>query len=152
MQTLASRGQSSAAQDVEKQSERIHGYLHQSNYLGQQSTIRGELGDVWNECRCPDWDGYGAMPVNWAAVQNANRLLLALPWGTQLPSVGAVPSGDVTVEWHHSRRRTLTVTLTCDGELHYAALLGPSRTCGTEPFDDQVPATILMLIARVYEC
>jgi hypothetical protein len=130
----------------------VQGYLHESSYLGQQTTIRGELAEVWDECRHQDWDGYDALPVDWTSVQNAHRLLLALPLGTRLPSVGAIPSGEITLEWHHSRRRTLTVTVTPDGDLHYAALLGPSRTCGTEPFDDEVPATILNLITRVYEC
>ena len=75
-----------------------------------------------------------------------------MPLGTKLPSIGATPSGHISLEWHHSRRRTLTVTVDEGGDLHYAALLGPGRTCGTEPFFDEVPQVILDLIARVYQC
>ena len=113
---------------------------------------REELANVWEECREPNWDGYDALPVTWETHNNVERFLLALPFGIPTPSIGAEPDGHITLEWHHSRRRTLSVSISPNDELHYAALLGPGRTCGTEPFFGEIPKAILDLIGRVYAC
>ena len=152
MDTLEYRGASSAARYVEEQIAGQNQFLRKSSAFGVEHLIREELAEVWDECSEPDWDGYDALPVSFEAVLNAKRLLQTLPLGARLPSIGAVPSGNVSLEWHHSRRRSLTVTVTPEGELHYAALLGPERTCGTAVFFDETPRTILDLIARVYGC
>ena len=152
METTQFLGESSAARFVEEQIAEQNRYLHESAALGIEQVLREELAEVWEECRESDWDGYNALPVSWDSVENVRRLLLSLPLGTKLPSVGAVPSGNISLEWHHSRRRSLTVTVSPDGDLHYAALLGPGRTCGTEPFFDEAPQIILDLIARIYQC
>lgn len=144
-------GESLAAVFVQKQIADCCQSLHESTAIGLERVILEELADVWEECRESNWDGYDALPVSLDSINNAKRLLLSLPLGTKLPSVGAIPNGDITFEWHHSRRRSLTVTVSSDGDLHYAALLGPGRTCGTEPFFGEEPPVILDLIARVYQ-
>ena len=49
----------------------------------------------------PDWDGYGARPVDPAVVKGALRLLLELvPTAASVPNVVPSPSGGVQVEWH----------------------------------------------------
>lgn len=152
MTTTEHCGESPAAQFVQMELTRHNRRLHQSAAIGLESVIREELADVWEECSQPDWDAYNAMPVTWDTYQVARRFLLALPLGTALPSVGAVPNGHITLEWHLAPRRTLSVSISPDDELHYAALLGPGRTCGTEPFFDEVPKRILDLIRDVYTC
>jgi hypothetical protein len=85
------------------------------------------------------------------SLKNARALLLSLPLGMNRPSVGAIPNGNVTLEWHDSATRTLTVAVSPDGDLHYAALLGGDSAYGTEPFFGEAPPTILALIARVFD-
>ena len=145
-------GESQAAQFVRDQIAQHNRFLHKSAAIGIEKVIREELADVWEECREPNWDGYDALPVTWDTYNNAKRFLLALPFGIPTPSVGAEPDGHVTLEWHHSRRRTLSVSISPDDELHYAALLGPGKTCGTEPFFGEIPRIILDSIGRVYSC
>jgi len=41
------------------------------------------------------------------------------------------------------------VSVSPEGDLHYAALLGPNKAYGTELFFGEVPKAILDLIARV---
>ncbi|MCH7685350.1 MAG: hypothetical protein IH899_01480 [Planctomycetes bacterium] len=146
------RGESEAARFVEGQIADQHRFLHKSAALGIEQVLREELVDVWEECSQPDWDAYNALPVTWDTYENARRLLLAFPLGTPLPSLGAEPDGHITLEWHCAPRRTLSVSITPDELLHYAALLGPGRTCGTEPFFGEVPQRILDLIRDVYTC
>ena len=97
-----------------------------------------------------DWDGYGAIAVAQETLHNAFLFLESLPFGFPAPSIGAEPDGHLTLEWHRGRRRTLSVSVSPEGELHYAGLFGPSRVNGTEALFGEVPGSILDLIRRVY--
>jgi hypothetical protein len=108
-----------------------------------------ELFHTLEECREPNWDGYGAQPVSEQLYHFGRRLLEALPLGTPAPSIGAEPDGHLTIEWYRSPRRTLSVSISPDGDLHYAALLGDSKAYGTEPFFGEAPKAIVDLIHRV---
>lgn len=112
--------------------------------------VRDELADVWESCQHADWDGYGAQPVRADTLRNARVLVDSLPWGCPPPSLGAEPDGHLTLEWHRGPWRTLSVSVTPDGDLHYAAVIGPNRTYGTEAFFGEAPEAILELIQRIY--
>lgn len=125
--------------------------LQQSFALGLAGTaVFDELFAVWEECNKADWDGHGAMPVTQDSWQRAYCLLRAIPPGIHAPTVGAEPDGHITLEWYRSPRRTLSLSVSPEGDLHYAALLGPNRAYGTEAFFGDVPSTILSLICRVH--
>jgi hypothetical protein len=109
-----------------------------------------ELGSVWEECRRPNWDGYDALPVSQDTLRNAYALIESLPLGSPFPSIGAEPDGELTLEWHRSSRRTLSVSVTPHGELHFAALQGPNRIYGTEAFFGEIPDRIVDLIRQVF--
>jgi hypothetical protein len=64
-------------------------------------------------------------------------------------SVGVEPDGHLTVEWYRSPEETLSVSISADGDLHFAALLGLTKAYGTEPFVSEVPKMISDLIHRV---
>lgn len=113
------------------------------------SDLREELSIVWQMCRQADWDGFGALPVTEDTLRNAYLFLESLPLGCPAPSVGAEPDGQLTFEWHRGSRRTLSVSVTSDGVLHYAALVGPNRAYGTEAFFGEAPEAILDLVRRI---
>ncbi len=124
--------------------------LRSSYFLGLGiQTAADELLRVADECGTANWDGYGAAPVKQDTYYQAQGFLDALPLGIPAPSIGAEPDGHLTLEWHHSPRRTLSVSISPECDLHYAALIGPSKMYGTEPFLGEVPQTILDLINRV---
>ncbi|MEX0828664.1 MAG: hypothetical protein WD032_00290 [Nitrospirales bacterium] len=108
-----------------------------------------ELFETFEECREPNWDGYGAQPVCNETYRLACEFLTAFPGDTPAPSVGAEPDGHLTVEWYRSPERTLSVSISADGNLHFAALLGVTKAYGTEPFVGEVPKIISDLIHRV---
>jgi hypothetical protein len=148
--TLVSLGASETAQYVMEQSHVGLRRLRESSAFGllANSAVE-ELYRVYLDCVDSDWDGYKALPVSEVTYRAAYRLLDALPLGTPIPSFGAEPDGHLTLEWHRSPRRTLSVSVSPEGELHYAALVGASKAYGTEPFFGDVPNTILDLIDRV---
>ncbi|MGH7846548.1 MAG: hypothetical protein ACREQW_15455 [Candidatus Binatia bacterium] len=108
-----------------------------------------ELLKTFEECREANWDGYGAQAVREETYHLAYQFLAALPLSTPLPFIGAEPDGQITVEWYRSPQRTLSVSISPEGQLHFAALLGSAKTCGTEPFTGAVPKVVADLIHRV---
>ena len=141
-------GVSAEAQYVDKSTEKVSRRLQESAF-GIDSVLREELGSVWAECRVPNWDGFNAMPVEQDTLRNAYRFLEAYPFGFPLPTVGAEPDGHITFEWHRSQRQVLSVSVSLDDELHFAALLGVRRRAGTEPFFGEIPEAILDLIRKI---
>lgn len=111
--------------------------------------VFNELFQIVKECREPNWDGYGAQPVSDTTYQLAQIFLEALPLGMPAPSIGAEPDGHLTVEWFRSPRRTLSVSISPEGDLHYAALIGSAKAYGTEPFFGEAPKAIVDFIQRV---
>jgi hypothetical protein len=108
-----------------------------------------ELAEVWNECRMANWDAHGAEPVETDTLRNAYCFIEALPFGYPLPSVGAEPDGHVTLEWYRATNWLLSVSMSPEGVLYYAALLGEEDPRGSCRFDGEVPETILYWIGRV---
>src|SRR5438874_2336037 len=147
---VTTRGRSDVARRVMEQMQTSRQHLQRSFSLGLEGKgVLNELCSIAEECQAPDWDAQGAAPVAEATYRLAYRFLESLPLGILAPSVGAEPDGHLTLEWHSSARRTLSVSVSPEGDLHYAALLGASKAYGTEPFFGDAPKSILNLIYRV---
>jgi hypothetical protein len=149
-EAASSRGQGPEAEFVVLESNRLHSeWVMNSVLFGQMTRVRDELIEVFQETANENWDGHGARAVAPEVLEVARKVLAALPLGLPMPSVGAEPDGQLTLEWYHSPRQTLSVSVSPDGDLHYAALLGASLQSGTEPFYGVVPRAILELVSRI---
>lgn len=147
---VMTQGASDTARFVAVETERGRRQLQDSYSFGLGGKgVFDELYSVAARCRVGDWDGYGAAPVSVDVYALASQFLRALPLGIAAPSVGAEPDGHLTLEWYRSPRRLLSVSISPEGDLHYAALLGPNKAYGTEAFFGDVPRPILDLIHRV---
>ena len=148
MTTATHRGNTKTAAYINKATQNKKGYFDRSVVLGKQSAYN-ELIDFWQECKLPNWDGYGALAVQEKTLINAFAFIHALPIGFPLPSVGAEPDGHLTLEWYRNPRWTLSVSISPEGILYYAALFGNSDESGLEPFLQDIPQAILELIKEV---
>ncbi|MGH8094180.1 MAG: hypothetical protein ACREIF_12030 [Chthoniobacterales bacterium] len=83
------------------------------------------------------------------AYLQAYRFLEGLPLGVEVPSPGVEPDGELTFEWHHGPEHTLSVSVSEEGDLHYAATIGSNTMYGTEVFLGDVPKVVSDLISRV---
>ena len=147
---VTSGGTSDVAGYVTRQKAEPWRQLQNTFYLGQQSKGSvNELIQVLAVCKSANWDGYGARPVSTQTYMLARKFLEALPLGSPSPSIGADPDGDITCEWYAAARKTLSVSISASGDLHYAALIGTVKAYGTEPFSGNIPRVILDLIRRV---
>lgn len=143
-------GSSAAAEYVVKQIAEGWAQLRKSNSLGAgvESAVE-ELRGAAQECNSIGWDGYEAATIEQETIRHAERFLNALPLGMIAPSVGAEPDGHITFEWYRSPRRILSVSISPQGDLHYAALFGSKKVYGAEPFFGEISSDILKLASRV---
>lgn len=150
---LVQRGVSDAANEIDMRRREGRRRLTMSASLGMSPVLSVELPQVREECRAPNWDGFGALPVSDFAYDNMYEFLDALPIGTPPPSIAAEPGGSMSAEWRRGPYRVLSVSVSEDRVLHYAAILGRSSSlCGSEQFYGEPPGELLRLIHRVYSC
>jgi hypothetical protein len=146
--TMSSRGNSEIAQYLDLTSQAKGQYFRESAVFSKQPAY-DELVSVWDECKTANWDGYNALPVKEQTFYNTYFFIEALPLGFSLPSVGIEPDGYLTLEWYRHPRWTLSISISPEGILYYAALFGDSLEKGSEVFSGKVSRTILDLIQRV---
>jgi len=142
------RGFSSTAAYIDQVSRVNQQYFAHTAAFSKQPAI-DELAATWAECRTPNWDGYDAFPIQEATLNYAYAVIQALPLGFPLPSVGAEPDGHLTLDWYRDSHWTISISVSPDGKLYYAALLGNSDPRGSEPFLGEIPKRLLSLIQEV---
>lgn len=143
-------GHSSAAAYVQSKANDSYKHYREPVSRGHaRQSAMDALVSIYETSRQSGWDGHGATAISQGVYLNAYKLLEVIPEGISLPTVGAEPDGQISFEWHQSIHRTLSLSVTADGDIHYAALIGASRTYGTEPFIGQLPEIVLNLIQRV---
>lgn len=148
--TQPSDGWSQAAAELAAQAAELRSWLDQSiTFGGHRAAILADLIEVFNDVREGGWDGYGAAPIAPETFRNAMHLAERLPESNPVPSVGAEPDGHLTFEWYRNPRRLLSISVSPEGDLHYAAMIGISTAYGTEPYFGTIPLRILELIGEV---
>ena len=149
---FSTTGSSMAAFFTSRKTDEAETALRDSFSLGKAlRTAHEQLRDVFEGCREPRWDGYGAEAVSHRTYQYAYWFLESLPPGIPMPTTGVEADGHLTFEWYRNPNWVLSVSISPEGDLHYAALLGRiSRLSGTEPFLGDMPQEILRIIRRLF--
>ncbi|HSI86954.1 MAG: hypothetical protein ACAI35_07320 [Candidatus Methylacidiphilales bacterium] len=111
--------------------------------------VRNEVDRVAKRCKSSNWDGYGAEPVQPATYWYIHAFVDHIPPGIEMPSIGSESDGHMTLEWYRSPERVLSVSVSPEGELHYAALLASERRMGTLKLASSFPEVIYHIIREV---
>ena len=148
---LTSRGIGDEAFLVDGHLERIYSELMTSLTLGESySSALEELSEVVEEASSPDWDGYGANPVDLLTTLSAVQFLRLLPRELPAPDVAAEPDGEVSFEWYRGPRKRFSISVGSCNQITYAGLFGGNEAHGTEYFLDELPETILGHLCRLF--
>lgn len=149
---MGSYGRSEPAEVIARASRARRAEWLESETFGKKFVeSTKELQQIFDECKRDNWDGYESLPVSQAAFDAAYKFIEALlPFNLPAPSVGAEPDGHITLEWYVSPRRTLSLSLSPEGEIHYAALIGEYKPYDSIRFYGEIPEVIRKLIAQVY--
>lgn len=117
-----------------------------------QSAAIGALAHIATACGRPDWDGYGAKPIDDAAIARTLAFLNDLPTWLPAPEIVPEADGEVAVEWDFGPNRIFSISIGKSGAIHYAGLFGEGiERHGTEPYKNVVPSEILRLIIKLIE-
>ncbi|MDQ6968345.1 MAG: hypothetical protein Q9M14_06670 [Mariprofundaceae bacterium] len=150
IEVVQTRGESQTAQfssailkDIFKDMRRASTSLD----AGYTSTI-AELQELQSECATPDWDGYGANPINPASYSLAQDFLESLPLGMSAPSAAVEPDGQVSLEWYQSPNHIVSISFDPNNQIHYASIIGARKASGSEPFIGNIPRVILELAQK----
>jgi hypothetical protein len=120
-----------------------------ADFFRDMSKVLDELVEVCAEASAPNWDGYTGSAVVAETCEMAQKVLRALPLGTEMPTVAPDADGFVSLEWYHGPRRTLSISVSPNGELYYAALIGASSRHGSDILYDSLPSVLMDLIRQV---
>lgn len=96
-----------------------------------------QLDEVFIECRIPNWDGNGAVPLSSALYKKAEQFIQALPVKFPVPEIVPEPDGEIAFEWRNRWGRVLSVSLASNGRLTLLYL--PERIRTTLPWPDRSP-------------
>lgn len=150
--SVATNGASESARFIAKQLLRGWIKTECSQTLGAGlDRLRQNAFRIADECSKQGWDGYGAAPISAKTFLQVQRFIDAIPRGIPLPSVGAESDGHMTLEWYQNPSRVLSVSISPEGDVPYAALLGlPTRVSGSLPFLGEIPDEILRIVRRLF--
>jgi hypothetical protein len=98
----------------------------------------------------PNWDAYGAKPIESKSYFTALDFALSIPSNIPTPEVDITPNGKVLFTWSEGNRKVFSVIVGNMKELSYAGIFGASETYGVEYFTDCIPETIKKNIENIY--
>lgn len=146
-----SPGVSEEARVLQDRIAKVLNRMFQSVTLGEPIGEALEaLEQVFEECSEDNWDGYGASAVEVDTYLESRRFLQSLPTTIPIPEITVEPDGEIAFEWYVAPRKILSVSVGSHNILTYAGLFGLSKTHGTEYFGDELPATILSNLQRLF--
>ena len=148
MPATIGRGISEPAKYIDRTSREFSKWQQQSVTFSKQPSYEA-LWEAWQPCKEPNWDGDGANAVERETYQIAYRLIEALPNGFPAPTISAEPDGHLSFEWYKHPRRLLSVSVSPDGTLYWASLIGSEDPRGSCQFFNEFPKTLLYWIGRV---
>jgi len=120
--------------------------------FGDKAGLIADIREMAVERGEPNWDGYGAEPVDAVAVARAEAIIRALPDGMQLPEISAEPDGEISLDWVRTQRRLMSVSAGLSDRLAFAWLNGTDSGHGVERFDGiTIPPHILAGILMVFD-
>jgi hypothetical protein len=109
------------------------------------------LTTVIKDAAVPNWDCYGAAPINMTSVSHAFHLLSHMPADVPAPEISADPDGEVSIEWYRESRHVFSVSVSPAGTLSYAGIFGKSSVYGTEDFvGEYLPVAIRANLRRLF--
>ncbi|MGH7961141.1 MAG: hypothetical protein ACRERD_04850 [Candidatus Binatia bacterium] len=112
-------------------------------------TAQEALYAAYAAAQAEDWNDEGSVRVEPSAYIYASQFLRLLPSTIPIPEISADRDGEILCEWDFGRRRVFSVSVGKDGTLTYAALIGYTKTHGTEHLREALPVVIADCLARL---
>lgn len=96
-----------------------------------------------------EWIEAGNLPAQPSTYGYAKQFVASLPSSVKMPDVAVDLDGEILLEWDHGPRRVMSISVSRDGTLAYAALLGFTRLHGTTHFRETLPLAVNEALEKV---
>lgn len=110
--------------------------------------LERELADIQQECSVPDWNGYGAKPIDRSSIQHVCKFLGMLPEGISYPELCAEPNGDLAMVWQKHGYH-IAVGIDGDGRIAWGGTGPGGRIFGDAKFSNDMPKVILDMLYSI---
>ncbi len=136
---------SAVGKAVSKESERQRQMRNGSYWFDpiERRELKSSLRALGTSCAEAGWDSEGAAAVLPLTLEQAIRLIDALPMGYAEPDPGVDPDGEISFSWIGSKGHRLSLSIGPTGRISYAYRRGARRRTGTEWFTDSIPDELL---------
>lgn len=136
------------AQMSRKATDQIIEATEASRFLfGPKARLIEELHTLLHQCSRPDWDGYGARPMDALAFARAVNVVRLLPTSLPLPECAPEPDGSVSLDWIVSPQKVFSVSIGRSQRVSYAWIDGGDSGNGVSALDgDSLPERVLLNI------
>ena len=148
MSNLTMPGFSPAAEFI----SRSHGIIkrrQQDTITFSRKPATDAVWEVLERCNEPDWDGEGATAIDYETCIAVVSLIESLPRGYPSPTVLAEPDGQINLEWYTHPRRIVSASVSPEGVIYWAALIGSEELRGSCRFIGEFPSAIRQSVARI---
>ena len=112
-------------------------------------TAQEALDAAYMTAQVEDWDGEGSTAVEPNTYAYASQFLRLLPGTIPIPEIVADRDGEILFEWDLGRRQIFSVSVGRDGTLTFAALIGYTKTHGTDHLREALPLVISDCFSRL---
>lgn len=112
--------------------------------------MRDSLLEIYKECSCADWDGYGAHPTTEDAYEEAQKIIDSLPSSIPAPEIVAEPTGDIGFEWCRGTGQIFVISVSGRHRITYAGIFAGNKVHGSEYFEETLPLVIRQHLRRLY--
>lgn len=114
----------------------------------EREQLDKEIAGIIQECSAPDWDGYGALPLDFTSVKHAVDFLGKLPDGISQPELGAEPNGDLGMTWRKNGYH-VGIGIDKEGLIAWGGTTPTGRVHGEALFDGEIPERVLRLLYEI---
>lgn len=111
---------------------------------------RLQIDFINDHCAEDGWDDAETRRIEGTTIQLAYLFLDLLPDYCDVPDISPEPDGHIELEWYVQPRRTLSVSISPQGKIYWAALYGTEDPRGSCPFpSESLPETVLYWIGKI---
>jgi hypothetical protein len=112
--------------------------------------MRDSLTEIYKECSCANWDGYGAHAITEDTYEEAKKIIDILPSSIPTPEIIAEPTGDIGFEWRRGKGQVFVISVSDKHRISYAGIFYGNKVHGSEYFEETLPLVIIHHLRRLY--
>ena len=123
--------------------------MSQHYALSEKIKIERDISAILLKCSSPDWDGYGAAPVDTGSIKYAKEFIDQLPSHISYPELTADPDGDLDMVWIKNGY-SLVVAIDKDGQIAWGGTYSDGSMHGDAQYKHCIPAELINILERAH--